>query len=123
MSQDRTELYEGQTQCTKQISMEENDKEVCRRWSPIVRSDSSSKVAYSVGRECRGCYAPTNLPKSPLLATKWAFFVLVGGLRGVSSSKKIHFWDSNGPLLGGLAPPIDLGYEPDCHSIFKHLRV
>ena len=41
---DRTELYEGQTQCTRQISMEENDKEVCRRWSPIVRSDGGSKV-------------------------------------------------------------------------------
>ena len=42
---DRTELYEGQTQCTKQISVEQNNKEVCRRWSPIVKSDGSSKVA------------------------------------------------------------------------------
>ena len=43
---DRTELYEGQMQCTRQISVEENDKEVCRRWSPIVRSDDdSSEVA------------------------------------------------------------------------------
>ena len=36
---------EDQTQCTKQISMEENDKEMCRRWSPIVRSDGGSEVA------------------------------------------------------------------------------
>ena len=42
---DRTELYEGQTQCTRQISVEENDKEVCRRWSPIVRGDGGSEVA------------------------------------------------------------------------------
>ena len=46
---DRTELHEGQTQCTKQIRMEENDKEVCRRWSPIVRSDDAPVTPDEVG--------------------------------------------------------------------------
>ena len=38
--------------CTKQISMEENDKGVCRRWSPIVRSDGGSEVGNEVGIIC-----------------------------------------------------------------------
>ena len=41
---DRTELHEGQTQCAKQIRMEDNNQEDCKRWSEIIRSDGGSKV-------------------------------------------------------------------------------
>ena len=57
---------------------------------------------------------PQNLPKGPLLATKWAKSgVFVGGFTRGVRFKKVHFLGPKGPLFGGPAPPkINPGYRP-----------
>ena len=72
-------------------------------------------IAYGIGTwgsspVARGCDATPNLPKGPLLATKWVKNgVFVGGLRE---------WGSKSPLLGVMhpwgscTPKIDPGYGP-----------
>ena len=76
-------------------------------WFPIKKQLHFSEENYlnytKKTQFCRpvawGCNAPPDLPKDPLLATKWAKnWVFVGGLRGVRFKKstvwvqKVHFW-------------------------------
>ena len=64
-------------------------------------------------RGCGGCDAPPpNLPKGPLLVTKWAKNgIFVRGLRG--EVQKVHFWGPKGSHFGvPHLPKIDSKYGP-----------
>ena len=74
-----------------------------------------------IARGCGGVMhpnPPANLPKGPLLATKWAKNgVLVGGLRGVKFKKStfgvqmVHFWGFRTSPDSILATGLDQYYS------------
>ena len=67
-----------------------------------------------------GATHPQNLPKGPLLVTKWAKNgVFVRELRGWGS-KSTLFGSKRSTFWGSCTPKIDPGYEPDC--IYLHNR-
>ena len=80
-------------------------------FEPIVY-EKRRRVQACSQRGCGGGMYPPNLPKGPLLATKWAKNeVFIGGLRGVRFKKSIFFYPK-GSFLGSCTPQIDPGYGP-----------